>query len=137
MSDNLRLNSWMEENNITTSELAEKLEVSHTAISMMRSGKNNMSVRNMSKFLSIYPDFCPRWLFTGEGTSKCERKAVGNVSIDFAKYLHSMEEVIAAKDEIIGMLKVQIETMTTWRIAPTKAESGDKVLDNTPNHIVG
>jgi len=111
----------MEENRITTTELAEKLGVTHTAVSMMRSGKNQMRAKTLERLLQLYPDLCPRWLILGEGQSHCTARSAGSLIQDHAKYIHSMEEVISAKDEIIDLLKDKVKEMSTWRIAPVVA----------------
>ena len=118
MADNQRLSKWMEENKITTTELAGKLGVTHTAVSQIRSGKNQMSLKTLKLLLENYPDLCPRWLLLGEGKSHCESKEAGSIIHEHRNYIRMMEEYISAKEEIIGMLKDQIKEMKSCRISP-------------------
>jgi transcriptional regulator with XRE-family HTH domain len=115
MVDTERLNLFLESKKISTRELADKLGISHAAVSQIRSGKNHMSSKSMYKLFLLYPELCPRWFIQGTGHMFCEEhlseKALANVSSkdeeinSLKEALKAKTELLEAKEEIIQLLK--------------------------------
>jgi len=112
MIDLQRLNLWIEQNKISKTELANKLDISQSAVSMICKGKNQVSLKTFARLLQLYPDLNARWLLFGEGDQTYNYKEVSTPSIDHSKYESLMEKHLASKDEIIELLKKQIEILT-------------------------
>jgi predicted XRE-type DNA-binding protein len=114
MVDPERLNSFLEGKRISTTELAEMLGVTHAAVSLVRSGKNGMSMQMLIKMMKLFPDLCPKWMITGEGSPNCYCQGVGAnremegmfIEIETLKHRVGMlEQLLKAKDEIIKLMK--------------------------------
>ncbi|MFA5816236.1 MAG: helix-turn-helix transcriptional regulator [Bacteroidales bacterium] len=106
MIDNKRLNTFLEERKISTKELADKLGITHSAVSLIRSGKNQMRAKTLTKLLDFFPDLCPKWLMTGIGTPTCTvNTQVVNVP-DLLKDNENkmLKELLASKEMIIELL---------------------------------
>ena len=107
MGVNDRIVKWMEMNRFTNKELAEWIESSSSAISQMKRNKFSLSVTSLGKLLEVHQKLNARWLLTGEGemyntgqgTCDCEAKE---------KIIIELERIIAAKDEIIKLLRKQL-----------------------------
>ncbi len=63
-----RLKKVLEIKNLTSSELAEKLNIQRSSISHLLSGRNKPSFDFLSKFTRLFPDIDIKWFITGEGT---------------------------------------------------------------------
>ena len=111
----IRLNEFLEKNHVTTKRLSEILGITHAAVSMVRSGRNQMGGETFRKFIAGFPDLCICWLMRGEDCHACKAKndlnsTAGNQSSEaeirmLKELLASKDMLINAKDEIIQMLK--------------------------------
>jgi len=52
---------------ISSSQFADKIDVSNSAISHIINGRNKPSLEIIQNILIKYPDISPRWLILGEG----------------------------------------------------------------------
>ena len=62
-----RLQAIMSENNLSSSELATKLEIPESNITHYLLGRNKPSFEFIYKILVLFPSLNARWLITGEG----------------------------------------------------------------------
>ena len=62
-----RLKTIMSENNLSSSELATKLEIPESNITHYLIGRNKPSYEFIYKILVLFPILNARWLITGEG----------------------------------------------------------------------
>lgn len=62
-----RLKAIMSENNLSSSELATKLEIPESNITHYLIGRNKPSYEFIYKILVLFPILNARWLITGEG----------------------------------------------------------------------
>ncbi len=62
-----RLKVIMSENNLSSSELATKLEIPESNITHYLIGRNKPSYEFIYKILVLFPILNARWLITGEG----------------------------------------------------------------------
>lgn len=62
-----RIKKIMEEENLSSSGFADKINVTKGTITHILSGRNNPSLDVISKILTSYPELNPDWLLFGKG----------------------------------------------------------------------
>ena len=62
-----RINNWMREEGLKSSELADIIGVNRSTISHILSGRNKPSIDFLYKLLFNYPNINANWLITGNG----------------------------------------------------------------------
>ncbi len=108
MLDNNRLNSYLSEQKMSTKVLAENLELSTAAISLIRNGKNNMSAVTLSRLLDTFPDLCANWLIRGTGGSSCKANcSMGSKTSEpgATETIMLLKQLLESKDQIINLME--------------------------------
>ncbi len=95
-----RLQRFLSAENITQSELADKLNVARASISHILSGRNKPSFDFLERIASCYPELNLSWLITGEG--KMYRNAPSNASDSLSKNTDLPKQ--SAEDSVAPLL---------------------------------
>lgn len=80
---NERIKQIRESYNLSMREFADKLGITHGAISLIESGKRNITKQLTKSICSAFPDINETWLLTGEGEMKApatKEQDVANVT---------------------------------------------------------
>jgi len=107
MTSNERFSSFLKEKRVSTKELASKLGLSHSAVSLIKSGRNHMSANTLEKLLEIFPDLCPKWLVSGNAPSQCPVNSLNNLDkSDNSKddEIKLLRELLQTKNQVIELL---------------------------------
>ena len=108
MPDSKRLNEFLLNKGIHTKELAEKLGLTHGAVSSLRSGRNKMSFDTLKKVLELYPDLCANWLLRGEGQPNCQKNILTDSRHEMVakeQELEMLRKYVKVQEELIVFLK--------------------------------
>ena len=65
-----RIKSWMKENKIKSSQLADNIGVNRSTVSHILSKRNKPSVEFIEKFINFYNDVDVNWLIFGKNYNK-------------------------------------------------------------------
>lgn len=128
---NSRLREWMEVKRYSNNDLAEWTGISRSAVSQIMRDKMNLSVETITKILTANPELCPSWFLMGRNGMDCShnstsdsidevrvmneernlrlRKDIDRIEANHKKHVSDLERLLSAKEEIIGMLKKQID----------------------------
>ena len=129
---NLRLQQFINAENITQSELADTIGVARGSISHILSGRNKPSFDLIEKMAVCYPALNIEWLITGKGKMyKSHAPVVQEGDLfDFEDYpaeaieeQNQVEEIPYSAAEIAAMrVKTPKATALNRRIQPTKGQ---------------
>lgn len=127
---NSRLREWMELKRFSSKDLAAWTGISRSAVSQIMRDKMNLSVETLIKVFKANPELNASWLLLGTGEkgtvdlNTAERlkeigdqsearnknllKELGLARTLFEEHRQSLERLLTAKEEIIEMLKKQL-----------------------------
>ena len=131
---NLRLQQFINAENITQSELADTIGVARGSISHILSGRNKPSFDLIEKMASCYPALNIEWLITGKGKMYKNHAPVvqeGDL-FDFA----NDENEASQEDLSIDEARETIAGMTPIRVKAPKATALNRKLQPTRNQRI-
>ncbi|MBO4465165.1 MAG: helix-turn-helix transcriptional regulator [Bacteroidales bacterium] len=131
---NLRLQQFINAENITQSELADTIGVARGSISHILSGRNKPSFDLIEKMAVCYPALNIEWLITGKGKMYKNHATVvqeGDL-FDFA----DDENEAPQDDYTIEEAKENMAGMTAIRVKPPKATALNRKLQQVKNQRI-